>query len=75
MPDDRRAKRVFLTEEVEPALKAMRAAAAELRRDALAGLSAEEQERFVDTLLAIKANLSRCRTTARPATAAAGRKR
>src|SRR4249919_1258365 len=40
--DDRRAKRVFLTEEVEPALKAMRAAAAELRRDALAGLSAED---------------------------------
>ena len=57
--DDRRAKRVFLTEEVEPAIKAMRAAAAELRRDAVAGLSAEQQERFVDSLLAIKANLSR----------------
>jgi MarR family transcriptional regulator for hemolysin len=57
--DDRRAKRVFLTEEVEPALKAMRAAAADLRRDALAGLSADDQTRFVDTLLAIKANLSR----------------
>jgi DNA-binding MarR family transcriptional regulator len=57
--DDRRAKRVFLTEEVEPGLKAMRWAAAELRRDALAGLSAEDQTRFVDALLAIKANLSR----------------
>ena len=57
--DDRRAKRVLLTEEVEPALKAMRAAAADLRRDALAGLSADDQTRFVDTLLAIKANLSR----------------
>jgi MarR family transcriptional regulator, transcriptional regulator for hemolysin len=57
--DDRRAKRVFLTEEVEPALKAMRAAAADLRRDALAGLSGEDQARFVDALLAIKANLSR----------------
>ena len=57
--DDRRAKRVFLTEEVEPGLKAMRSAAAELRRDALAGLSAEDQTRFVDALLAIKANLSR----------------
>jgi len=57
--DDRRAKRVFLTEEVEPALKAMRAAAADLRRDALAGLSAEDQSRFVDALLAIKANLGR----------------
>jgi DNA-binding MarR family transcriptional regulator len=57
--DDRRAKRVFLTEEVESALRAMRAAAADLRRDALAGLSAEDQTRFVDALLAIKANLSR----------------
>lgn len=57
--DDRRAKRVFLTEEVEPALKAMRAAAADLRRDALSGLSAEDQARFVDALLAIKANLNR----------------
>ncbi len=55
---DRRVRRVFLTEEVEPALKAMRAAAAEMRRDALAGLSVEEQERFVDTLLAVKANLN-----------------
>jgi MarR family transcriptional regulator, transcriptional regulator for hemolysin len=57
--NDRRAKRVFLTEEVEPALKAMRAAASEVRRDALTGLAADEQERFVDMLLAIKANLSR----------------
>jgi MarR family transcriptional regulator, transcriptional regulator for hemolysin len=57
--NDRRAKRVFLTEEVEPALKAMRAAASEVRRDALTGLSGDEQERFVDMLLAIKANLSR----------------
>jgi len=54
---DRRAKRVYLTPEVEPAIKAMRAAAAELRRDALAGLSAEQQEQFVDALLAIKGNL------------------
>jgi DNA-binding MarR family transcriptional regulator len=56
---DRRVRRVFLTEEVEPALKGMRAAAAELRRDALSGLSVEDQGRFVDTLLAVKSNLSR----------------
>ncbi len=54
---DRRAKRVFLTEEVGPAMKAMRVAAAELRRDALAGLTDDDQQRFVDTLLAVKANL------------------
>lgn len=57
--EDRRAKRVYLTDEVEPALKAMRAAAAEVRREALVGLSAAQQAQFVDALLAIKANLSR----------------
>ena len=56
---DRRVWRVHLTEEVEPALRTMRAIAAELRRDALAGMSAAERERFVDTLLAIKSNLQR----------------
>lgn len=55
---DRRAKRVYLTEEVQPAIKSMRAAAAELRRDALAGLAPELQDQFVDTLLTIKVNLS-----------------
>ena len=56
---DRRAWRVHLTEAVEPTLRTLRKVAAELMRDALAGLSAAERERFVDTLLAIKANLAR----------------
>jgi len=54
---DRRVWRVHLTDEVEPALRTMRSIAAELRRDALSGVSAAERERFVDTLLAIKENL------------------
>ena len=54
---DRRVWRVHLTDEVEPALRTMRAIAAELRRDALTGINAAERERFVDTLLAIKENL------------------
>jgi DNA-binding MarR family transcriptional regulator len=56
---DRRAWRVYLTDEIAPAMRELRTVAAELRRDALAGLSAAERERFVDTLLAIKANLAR----------------
>ena len=56
---DRRAWRVHLTQAAEPAMRELRDAAAELRRDALAGLSAAERERFVDTLLAIKANLGK----------------
>jgi MarR family transcriptional regulator for hemolysin len=54
---DRRVWRVHLTDEVEPALRTMRAIAKELRRDALTGISAAERERFVDALLAIKENL------------------
>ncbi len=40
-------------------MRRLRKQAARLRADALAGLSAAERERFVDTLLAVKANLSR----------------
>jgi MarR family transcriptional regulator, transcriptional regulator for hemolysin len=56
---DRRAWRVHLTDAVEPAMRKLRKVAAELRSDALAGLSAQERERFIDTLLAVKANLVR----------------
>ena len=62
---DRRIWRVRLTKEVEPALRTMRAIAAELRRDALAGLSAAERERFVDSLLEIKSNLLRLQSNGR----------
>ena len=55
---DRRVKRIYLTEEVEPAIKAMRAAAAELRREAFIGFSAQERERMLDCLLAVKENLN-----------------
>lgn len=56
---DRRAKCVFLTDEVEPVVKSMRAAAADLRSDALGSFDDVERERFVDMLLSIKSNLSR----------------
>ena len=59
---DRRVRRVYLTEEIQPAIKAMRAAAAEVRREALSGLAFEEQEHFVDILLTIKSNLARVDT-------------
>lgn len=55
---DRRAKRVLLTQEVGPAMKKMRAAAAETRKEALFEISEREQEQFVDTLLKLKANLA-----------------
>ena len=54
---DRRAKRIRLASEVGPVMREMRAIAAGLRRDAMSGFTADEQEAFVDVLLAIKANL------------------
>lgn len=56
---DRRAKRIFLTDEVSPAMRSMREIAASVRADALLGLDSSEQEAFVDMLLTIKANLSK----------------
>jgi MarR family transcriptional regulator for hemolysin len=70
---DRRVWRVHLTDEVEPALRTMRTLAAELRRDALAGVSAAEREHFVDMLLAIKSNL--LGSLAEPPSAARPRRR
>ena len=55
--EDRRAKRVYLTEAMGPSMRKMRAVAAAVRADALDGLDESEQEAFVDLLLAIKGNL------------------
>ena len=38
-------------------MREMRAIAAGLRRDAMSGFTSDEQEAFVDVLLAIKSNL------------------
>ena len=56
-PSDRRAKRIYLTDQVEEPMQVMREIAAGVREDALSGLSASDQDRFVDTLLTIKSNL------------------
>ena len=57
--NDRRAKLVYLTAEVEPSVQTMRTIAAEMRRDALSGLSRSDREQFVDSLITIKENLAR----------------
>jgi MarR family transcriptional regulator, transcriptional regulator for hemolysin len=54
---DRRAKRVYLTDAAQTPMRVMREIAAGVREDALSGLSAADQESFVDTLLAVKSNL------------------
>ena len=56
-PGDRRVKRVFLTDEVKPAMKSLRRIAADLRQEALEGLNEIERERLVDILIHMKTNL------------------
>jgi MarR family transcriptional regulator for hemolysin len=58
-PSDRRAKRVYLTGEVQGTMRSLRAIAGDLRLDAMDGLAEAERQRFVDILLVIKANLVR----------------
>ncbi len=56
-PNDRRAWRLYLTPKTAPVLERMRELAADMREEALAGLSATECERLIDQLLRVKANL------------------
>ncbi len=56
-PVDRRIKRVVLTETVQELMRDLRDIAADVRSDAMKGLSRGEHEAFIDTLLKIKANL------------------
>ena len=55
--DDRRVKRVYLTDEVKPAMKSLRRIAADLRKESLDGLNESERERLVDILIHMKSNL------------------
>jgi len=56
--EDRRAKRVYLTEAVTPVINEMRDLAAETRRDASRGLSNDDLKQLVDMLLVIKQNVT-----------------
>jgi DNA-binding MarR family transcriptional regulator len=57
-PNDRRAKRVFLTREVDDLVHTMRERARELREQALSGFSQQDQELLIDMLIRMKKNLS-----------------
>jgi DNA-binding MarR family transcriptional regulator len=56
-PKDRRINRVYLTLDVKPMVREMRQHASDVRQQALAGLSDNQRELFVDTLLQLKENL------------------
>ncbi len=57
-PRDRRARLVFLTEKAKPLIDQLTDFSTETRAAALAGMSVEQQESVIDTLLRVRANLS-----------------
>ncbi len=64
-PRDRRAWQLFLADKAHPILDRVWELASETREEAMAGLPPLEQERLVNALLTIRANLSE-RTATRP---------
>ncbi|MGH6904356.1 MAG: MarR family winged helix-turn-helix transcriptional regulator [Geminicoccaceae bacterium] len=58
-PGDRRAKRVYLTGNVQGLMQTLRRLAADLRASALDGLDEAERERLLDALRIVKGNLLR----------------
>ena len=57
-PGDRRAWVLYLTPKARPLLARIRKLGAEIRDEAMAGLPPEAREQLMETLLALKANLS-----------------
>jgi len=58
-PDDRRARRLFLTGKAHPMLERMWELAGETRDEALAGVAPEMRESLIDSLITIRGNLTR----------------
>ena len=56
-PIDRRIKRVFLTETVQGLMRQLREIAADIWRDAVEGLTPDEQDTLFDLLQRVKGNL------------------
>ena len=57
-PDDRCVWRIFLTNNIQPALVEMEKIAIDVRNDAMVDFSSNERERFIDNLIGVKSNLA-----------------
>ena len=68
-PNDKRARRLFLTDKARPILVELREVALSVREEALSGFDAAEQDRLIDQLRAVKENLLSADETADRATA------
>ena len=56
--NDRRAKRLYLTKQAEPKIRALKNLGKKVRTKALTGISEQELQQFMDTLFNIRSNLS-----------------
>lgn len=56
--EDRRVKRIFITEKVKPLLSQLRDLGMQVREEALAGLSEKEREHLMGVLLKIRCNVA-----------------
>ena len=56
-PNDKRARRLFLTEKAKPILSELRKVALAVRREALEGLSEDEQDKLIGQLQRVKTHL------------------
>jgi MarR family transcriptional regulator for hemolysin len=57
-PDDRRAKRVYMTPKVEPVIDNIRKLGKEIRMQAIKGLNKDEQEQLLELLVRVRSNLA-----------------
>ena len=56
-PNDRRAWKLYLDDEVQPVLDRLKLLSENTRNDALSGVPEDQREQLIDNLLKIKANL------------------
>lgn len=75
-PSDRRVRLLYMTAKAQPVFAEMRAIGDQVKGEALAGLTQEERERLLATLLTIRTNLSDRNddSAGDPARAASGRR-
>jgi DNA-binding MarR family transcriptional regulator len=55
---DQRARRLVITDAVRPMIERMKVLAESVNEDSMAGLGAEQERQFIETLLAVKSNLN-----------------
>jgi MarR family transcriptional regulator, transcriptional regulator for hemolysin len=56
-PNDRRAKRVYLTPKAKPMIEKLGKLGQKIRKQALSGIDAKDEKMFLDVLLRIRENL------------------